>query len=71
MIYSYGLTEASPQVTYAKTKKLLNNPGTSGISIKDVNIKIVDINGTIMRENCVGEFVVSDPNVMNTIFFIR
>lgn len=59
LIYSYGLTEASPRVTYIMGSDLLKKAGSSGKPIKNVNIEIsnkgIDNNG---------EIVVSGPNVM-------
>lgn len=59
LIYSYGLTEASPRVTYIMGSDLLKKAGSSGRSIKNVKIEIsnkgIDNNG---------EIVVSGPNVM-------
>lgn len=59
LIYSYGLTEASPRVTYIMGSDLLKKAGSSGKPIKNVKIEIsnkgIDNNG---------EIVVSGPNVM-------
>ena len=59
LIYSYGLTEASPRVTYIMGSDLLKKAGSSGSPIKNVKIEIsnkgIDNNG---------EIVVSGPNVM-------
>lgn len=59
LIYSYGLTEASPRVTYIMGSDLLKKAGSSGRPIKNVKIEIsnkgIDNNG---------EIVVSGPNVM-------
>ena len=59
LIYSYGLTEASPRVTYIMGSDLLKKAGSSGRPIKNVKIEIsnkgIDNNG---------EIVVSGPTVM-------
>ena len=59
LIYSYGLTEASPRVTYIMGSDLLKKAGSSGRPIKNVKIEIsnkgIDNNG---------EIVVCGPNVM-------
>lgn len=59
LIYSYGLTEASPRVTYIMGSDLLKKAGSSGRPINNVKIEIsnkgIDNNG---------EIVVSGPNVM-------
>lgn len=40
LIYSYGLTEASPRVTYIMGSDLLKKAGSSGRPIKNVKIEI-------------------------------
>lgn len=59
LIYSYGLTEASPRVTYIMGLDLLKKIGSSGIPIKNVKVEIANKE----RDNS-GEIVVSGPNVM-------
>lgn len=64
VIYSYGLTEASPRVTYIEKEDLLNHPGSSGKPIQNVVIKIVDGNMEEVAPYTKGEIVVMGPNVM-------
>ncbi|MDU4144975.1 class I adenylate-forming enzyme family protein, partial [Clostridium sp.] len=64
IIYSYGLTEASPRVSYIKKNDLLNKKGSSGKPIKDVSIFIENKNKKELGPGMVGEIVVTGPNVM-------
>ena len=63
-IYSYGQTEASPRVTYIKKDDILKYPGSSGRTIKGVNLTIQDENGKVLGNNKEGEIGVTGPNVM-------
>jgi len=63
-IYSYGLTEASPRVTYITTKKLLEKPQSSGVSISGVSVRIVDNKLNDVEENIIGQIGVIGPNIM-------
>jgi long-chain acyl-CoA synthetase len=63
LIYSYGLTEASPRVTYIKREDLLSKEGSSGIPLKGIEVKImVDQREAQAYEQ--GEICVKGPNVM-------
>ncbi len=63
LIYSYGLTEAAPRVTYIKREDLLSKEGSSGIPLKGVEVKImVDQKEAQAYEQ--GEICVKGPNVM-------
>ena len=63
LIYSYGLTEAAPRVTYIKREELLSKEGSSGVPIKGVEVKImVDQREAKTFEQ--GEICVKGPNVM-------
>jgi long-chain acyl-CoA synthetase len=63
LIYSYGLTEAAPRVTYIKREDLLAKEGSSGIPLKEVEVKImVDKKEAQVYEQ--GEICVKGPNVM-------
>ena len=64
IIYSYGLTEASPRVTYIERKDILARPSSSGKTINDVKIKILDDNGYELESYQQGEITVQGPNVM-------
>lgn len=63
ILYSYGLTEASPRVTYANKEKILCKPGTSGSAINDVKIQIKNENNVLLPYEQ-GEIVIKGPNVM-------
>lgn len=67
LIYAYGLTEASPRVTYAKRERLLSYPGTSGIALPAVTIRIEYEEDNASHEEP-GEIVVKGPNVMRGYF---
>ncbi|MDF2804445.1 MAG: acyl-CoA synthetase (AMP-forming)/AMP-acid ligase [Anaerocolumna sp.] len=67
LIYSYGLTEASPRVTYIKREDLLAKEGSSGIPLKGIDVKImVDQREAQSYEQ--GEICVKGPNVMMGYF---
>ena len=63
-IYSYGLTEAAPRVTYIDKEGLNTHFGSCGRAIKDVKVEIRDENGEILPTLCEGEITVTGPNVM-------
>lgn len=58
----YGLSEASPVVS-AHYKKRPRKPGSIGQPLPDVTIKIVDLDGTELPVNEVGELIVKGVNV--------
>lgn len=64
IIYSYGLTEASPRVTYIEKKDIVRKCGSSGKAIDKVSFRIVNEQGETVGPNEKGEIVVSGPNVM-------
>lgn len=64
LIYSYGLTEASPRVTYIEKENILSHPGSSGKAIRNVSVKIVNRNGKEALPGERGEIIVTGPNVM-------
>lgn len=63
LINAYGLTEASPRVSYATKEKLVNKSGTTGYAINGVKIQIKD-NDRILDVYEKGEIVVTGPNIM-------
>lgn len=67
LIYSYGLTEASPRVTYAKKDRLVKYKGASGIALPSVSIRI-ECDNNEEDSNGLGEIVVKGPNVMRGYF---
>ena len=64
LIYSYGLTEAAPRVTYIAREDLLKKEGSSGVPIKDVSIYILDKEGKVLEPGCIGQIAVKGPNIM-------
>ncbi|HEX2926738.1 MAG TPA: class I adenylate-forming enzyme family protein [Ruminiclostridium sp.] len=64
LIYSYGLTEASPRVTYLSGEELLKKQGSSGKAIRDVEIYITDGRENFESPGNAGEIAVKGPNVM-------
>jgi len=64
LIYSYGLTEASPRVSYIEKKDLLLKLNSSGKTIENVSVRIKDKEGNILKANEIGEIVVAGKNVM-------
>ncbi|MBD5469009.1 MAG: acyl--CoA ligase [Lachnospiraceae bacterium] len=63
-IYSYGLTEASPRVTYISREELQNHYHSCGKEIENVKVEIRDENGAIVSRGIEGEITVEGPNVM-------
>ena len=64
IFYGYGLTEASPRVTYIEKNNLLSNIKSSGKAISGVDIKIYLEDGNIANIYERGEIVVSGPTIM-------
>ncbi|MGB8954279.1 MAG: class I adenylate-forming enzyme family protein [Tumebacillaceae bacterium] len=64
IIPSYGLTEASPRVTYLPPEQLATRPASVGIPVEDVSVRIIDSNGLPVEAGVEGEVVVQGPNVM-------
>lgn len=65
LIYSYGLTEASPRVTFIKKNNLLKKPLSSGKPLENVEIEIVDtVSNKKQPIGRIGEIVVRGPNIM-------
>ncbi|GGG07161.1 long-chain-fatty-acid--CoA ligase [Paenibacillus albidus] len=65
LIYSYGLTEASPRVTYIPKEELLRKRGSSGKPIRDVQVRIMDEEGKIREQvHVTGLIGVEGPGVM-------
>lgn len=63
IIYSYGLTEAAPRVTYIEGKDLLLKPASSGKPIKSVSVMVSVPTGAV-SVGIIGEIVVKGPNIM-------
>jgi long-chain acyl-CoA synthetase len=63
IIYSYGLTEAAPRVTYIEGKDLRLKPSSSGKPIKDVSVMINTLSGSV-EVGFIGEIIVKGSNIM-------
>lgn len=69
IIYSYGLTEASPRVTFIETENILKKLESSGKALNHVKVTIRDEKShEILIQNQVGEIYVEGPNVMEGYF---
>lgn len=69
IIYSYGLTEASPRVTYIKTQDILKRIGSSGKALRHVTVTIRDDDQKkILVPYKIGEIFVEGPNIMQGYF---
>lgn len=65
LIYSYGLSEASPRVTYIKSSDMIRKLGSSGKCLKHVSVSIRNENCDLIDSSGeVGEIFVKGPNVM-------
>lgn len=63
LLEGYGLSEASPVVSFNPihgTRK----PGSVGLALPDITVKIVDEHGHEVPTGSIGEIVVRGPNVM-------
>lgn len=60
----YGLTEASPRVSYLEAKYFREKVGSVGKALKNINVKIVDKGNNCVRQGEIGELVIQGPNVM-------
>ncbi len=63
LLEGYGLTEASPVVSLNPLNGV-KKPGTVGLPIPDVEVKVVDDEGVELDRNCPGELLVRGENVM-------
>ncbi len=63
IIYSYGLTEASPRVTYIEGKDLLLKSPSSGKPINNVSVMISTPTAKY-EVGTIGEILVKGPNIM-------
>ncbi len=60
----YGLTEASPRVSYLPPELFYKHPTSVGFPLRSVEIKVVDKNGRPQCVNRVGELWVKGKNIM-------
>lgn len=63
LLEGYGLTEASPVCSFNRPD-ILTKPGSIGLPIQGVDIKIVDDDGRELPRNAIGELIVKGDNVM-------
>lgn len=61
---SYGLTEASPRVSYLPAEELWSKPGSAGVPVPGVGITVRRPDGAEADPGEQGEIFVSGPNVM-------
>jgi long-chain acyl-CoA synthetase len=64
LLEGYGLTEASPVVSINPLDAKKKKPGTVGLPLPGVEVKVVDDNGTPLPAGTPGELIVKGPNVM-------
>ncbi len=60
----YGLTEASPVVSFNRIEEERHKPGTVGLPLPGIEAKIVDDAGAPLPIGTPGELIVKGPNVM-------
>jgi long-chain acyl-CoA synthetase len=60
----YGLTEASPVVSINPIRADLNRPGTVGLPLPGISVRIVDDKGADLPTGAAGELLVKGANVM-------
>jgi long-chain acyl-CoA synthetase len=64
LLEGYGLTEASPVVSINPLDKSHRKPGTVGLPLPGIEVKVVDDCGTPLPHGATGELIVKGPNVM-------
>lgn len=64
LLEGYGLTEASPVVSINPPEREKRKPGTVGLPLPGVEVKVVDENGLQLPPGSPGELIVKGPNVM-------
>ncbi len=63
LLEGYGLTEASPVVSFNPLKGI-RKPGSVGLPLPEIEVKVVDKNGRRLLTGEVGELLVKGANVM-------
>lgn len=61
---AYGMTEASPRVTYLGPSEVLTRPGCAGRPLPGVTVEILGSDGLPVPRGGAGEVAVRGPNVM-------
>jgi len=64
LLEGYGLTEASPVVSINPLEKEKRKPGTVGLPLPGIEVKVVDDSGGRLPPGIAGELLVKGPNVM-------
>jgi len=64
LLEGYGLTEASPVVSINPLEKERRKPGTVGLPLPGLKVKVVDDSGGELPPGIAGELLVKGPNVM-------
>ncbi|HAS54102.1 MAG TPA: long-chain fatty acid--CoA ligase [Nitrospiraceae bacterium] len=64
LLEGYGLTEASPVVSLNPPEKGANRPGTVGLPLPGLEVRVVDDAGQSLSAGAPGELLVRGPNVM-------
>ncbi|HUJ18399.1 MAG TPA: long-chain fatty acid--CoA ligase [Nitrospirota bacterium] len=64
LLEGYGLTEASPVVSINPPERGRNKPGTVGLPLPGIAVKVVDDAGKELPLHTPGELAVKGPNVM-------
>jgi long-chain acyl-CoA synthetase len=67
LLEGYGLTEASPVVSLNPIRGI-RKPGSVGLPIEGVEVKVVDEDGRQLKSGQIGELLVKGPNVMKGYF---
>ncbi|MGK2931852.1 MAG: long-chain-fatty-acid--CoA ligase [Solirubrobacterales bacterium] len=63
IIEGYGLSETSPVATFGRLD-MEQKPGTIGVPIEDVEVRLIDDDGNVVGVGEKGELQVKGPNVM-------
>jgi len=60
----YGLTEASPRISYLAPEHFTSKSGSVGVPLQSVKIRVIRENGELASPGEIGELIVQGPNVM-------
>lgn len=64
VLQGYGLTETSPLITLTKREDADRKRASMGTPVEDAEVKVVDENNNVLKENEIGELIVNGPMVM-------